>query len=69
VSADTFVSKNAVGTFFDPINNVLAAAGPKEAHANTKECFVDSEMATNRAAVEDVKDKPTQGGRHNDEQE
>jgi hypothetical protein len=69
VSADAFVRKNTVGTFLDPVDNVLAAARPEEAHANTKECFVDSEMAANRAAMEDVKNKATQGGRYNDEQE
>jgi hypothetical protein len=69
VPTDALVCKDTVGTFLDPIDNVLATARPEEAHPNSEECFVDAEVATDGAAVEDAKDKPSQRGRHNDEQE
>jgi hypothetical protein len=36
VAAETVVGDNTVGTFFNPINNVLMVVGPKELHANLK---------------------------------
>ena len=69
MATDALVGEDAVGAFFDPVDYVLTAAGPKEAHANTEECFVNSEVATNGAAMEDVEDKATQGRWHDDEQE
>jgi hypothetical protein len=69
VATDALVGENAMGTFFDPIDNVLATAGPKEAHANTEECFVDPKVTANRAAVEDIEDETTQGRGYDDKQE
>jgi hypothetical protein len=36
VTTDFLVGKEAMGAFFDPINNVLATAGPEETHANAE---------------------------------
>jgi hypothetical protein len=69
VTTDTLVSEEAVGAFLDPINNILAATRPKEAHTNSEECFVDAEMTTDRAAVKDVEDKAAQRRWDNDEEE
>jgi hypothetical protein len=69
VAADTFVSEDAMGTFFNPIDNILTTTGPKETHANPKKGFVDTKVTADRAAMEDVEDKAAQGGGHNDKQQ
>jgi hypothetical protein len=68
VSTDALVGEDAMGAFFNPVDNILAAARPEESHANTEECFVDAEVTADRAAMEDVKDEVGQGGGHDDEQ-
>ena len=50
-----------MGTFFDPIDNILAAAGPKEAHADAEERLVNSEMAADGAAVEHIEEETAEG--------
>jgi hypothetical protein len=69
VTTDTLGSEEAMGAFLDPINNILAATRTKEAHTNSKECFVDAEMTTNRATMKDVEDKAAQRRWNNDEEE
>jgi hypothetical protein len=69
VSTDALVSEDAMGAFLDPVDNILATAGPKEAHADAKKGFVDAEMTTDRAAVKNIEDEATQGRWHDDEEE
>ena len=57
MTADMFVGKYAVRAFFYPVDGVLAASRPKEAHPDTEQRFVGTEMAANGAAVEYVEDK------------
>jgi hypothetical protein len=64
VSTDTLVGEDAMSAFPDPVDDILAATGPKEAHANTEQSFVHAEMTTNRAAMKDVKDKTAQRRGH-----
>jgi hypothetical protein len=67
---DALVSKNAVCTFFGPIDNILEApARPEEVHANSEECFVDAKVTANGVAMKDIKDETTQGSQDDDEQE
>jgi hypothetical protein len=68
VATDFLVGEDAMSTFFDPINNILATAWPEEAHSNTEQSLVNAEVAADRAAVEHVEDKTAQGGGHDDKQ-
>jgi hypothetical protein len=56
LTANTFVGKDAMCTFLNPINNILATTWPKEAHPNSEQCFVDTKVTTNGAAMKDFKD-------------
>jgi hypothetical protein len=69
VAANALIGENTMGALLDPVDNVLAATGPKETHANTEESFVNTEMTTDRAAMKNVEDETAQGERHDDEQE
>jgi hypothetical protein len=60
VSTDTLVGEDAMSAFPDPVDDILAATGPKEAHTNTEQSFVHAEMTTNRAAMKDVEDETAQ---------
>ena len=68
VTADALVGEDAMGALFNPVDNILAAARPEEAHANPEERFVDAEVTADRAAMEDVEDEAAQRGGHDDEQ-
>jgi hypothetical protein len=68
VATDFLVGEDAMSTFFDPINNILATAWPEEAHPNTEQSLANAEVAADRAAVEHVEDKAAQGGGHDDKQ-
>jgi hypothetical protein len=68
VATDALVGKDAVGTFLDPLGDIRTAAGPEEAHANTEECFVDTKVAANGAAMKDVKEQAAKQGGHNNEE-
>ena len=61
VTADTYVGEKAMCAFFDPINHVLTATRPEEAHANTEKSFVNSEVAADGAAVKDIENETAQG--------
>jgi hypothetical protein len=64
VSTDTLVGEDAMGAFLDPVDNILAATGPKEAHTNAEQSFVCTEMTTNRAAMKHIEDKTAQRRGH-----
>jgi hypothetical protein len=67
VAADALIGKDAVGACLDPIYDVLTAAGPEEMHANAKEHFINAKVTTNRAAMENIKDKMAKGGGDNNQ--
>ena len=56
VTANAFLGQNAVCAFADPVDNILAATRPKEAHPDAEQGFVNAEMATDGAAMEDIED-------------
>jgi hypothetical protein len=56
VSANTFVCKGAMRAFPDPINDVLTATWPEEAHPNAEQRFLDAKVTTNGAAMKDIED-------------
>ena len=56
VASDAFVRQEAVWALLYPVDGILAATGPKEAHADAEQCFVDAEMAANWTAMEDIED-------------
>lgn len=68
MTTDALISKDAMGAFLDPIDNILAASRPKEAHADTEQRFVDAKVATNRAAVKHVENQTAERGGHDNEQ-
>jgi hypothetical protein len=51
-----FVGKDAMCTFLNPIDDILATTLPKEAHPNSEQRFVDAKVTTNGAAMKHVKD-------------
>jgi hypothetical protein len=61
VPMDALVCEDTARTFLDPIYDILLTARPEEAHPNSEECFVNAEVATDGAAVEDAKDETPQG--------
>jgi hypothetical protein len=56
VSANTFVCKDAMRAFSDPIDDVLTTTWPEEAHPNAEQRFVDAKVTTNGAAMKDIED-------------
>jgi hypothetical protein len=56
VWANTFVRKDAMCTFSDPIDDVLTTTWPEEAHPNAEQRFVDAKVTTNGAAMKDIED-------------
>jgi hypothetical protein len=68
VSTDALVGEDAMSAFLDPVDNILAATGPKEAHANAEQGFAHAKMTTDRAAMEHVEDETAQRRGHDDKQ-
>jgi hypothetical protein len=56
VTANSFVCKDAMCTVPDPIDDILTTTGPKEAHPDSEQRFVDAKVTTNGAAMKHVKD-------------
>ena len=67
VATNAFVCEDAMSTFLDPVDDVLAATRPEEAHSDTEQSFVDSEMTADGAAMKNIEDETAQGRRYNDE--
>jgi hypothetical protein len=69
VAADALVGKDAVSAFLDPLGDIRTAAGPEETHANAEERFVNTKVAANGTAMEEVKEQAAERGGHDNEEQ
>ena len=68
VSTDALVGEDAMSAFLDPVDDILATAGPEETHTDAKEGFAYAEMTTDRAAMENIEDETAQRRGYDDEE-
>jgi hypothetical protein len=47
VTTNSFVCKDAMCAVPDPIDDILTTTGPKEAHPDSEQRFVDAKVTTN----------------------